>query len=74
MKKRLYIITVSILILSAGITIAADSNSSSASGDGKREEISFESCGKDFGKGCKKENKKKFKPKKSQSVKPEPQK
>lgn len=64
MKKQICISTAMFLLLSASVAFPAEENSSKGTDKEKKENTSFESCGKDSGKGCGKEAKGKFKGKK----------
>ncbi len=74
MKKKLCILTVFILMLSASAAFTAGNSSTFVNEKESQEENSFESCGKNSEKGCKKDTKKKFKNNKSPVIKPETQK
>ena len=74
MKLQLYILTAFITFIIVNSAFAAGSSSTFTPEEDKKEESSFEACGKDSEKGCKKETKKKFQIKKNVSAKPEDQK
>ena len=73
-KKKLFILTAIFLLYSASIVYSAGNSGTFTDKEDKKEESSFESCGKDSEKGCKKETKKKFQIKKDSAAKPEDQK
>ncbi|GEM_PF-2503549 len=73
-KHQLLILTAVFLLSSASIAAGAGNSGTFTNNEDKKEESSFESCGKGSEKGCKKETKKKFQVKKNPELKPENQK